>query len=154
MAYQAKLRLAHKLQQAYPHAYFQLLQPFCDTAAGNDAAPVLWDMVQAIDGHFDNKELQLLEGTCQIAFDAKLLNKKACRRCSTGCIKPNGRWKMTLAANRFIPSVLRLPRHRQKGKPIQAVVNAQPLLVWEQHDKANRSGYSATRCRYQRDLLV
>ena len=41
MAYQAKLRLAHKLQQAYPHAYFQLLQPFCNTAAGNDAAPAI-----------------------------------------------------------------------------------------------------------------
>ena len=141
MAYQAKLRLAHKLQQAYPHAYFRLLQPFCNTAASNDAAPVLWDMVQALDGHFDNKELQLLEGTCQIAFDAKLLNRESLQALQHWLYKTKRQMENDPVLQTDLSRQFYGFCYRQKGKPIQAVVNAQPLLVWEQHDKASRSGY-------------
>ena len=141
MAHKAKLKLARILQQTYSHQYFDLLELFCHTPEQNSTADLLYHMVQNIDGHFNEKELQLLEGTIQICYNAKLLQKENLHDLQQWIYKTRRQMEDDPVIQTDLSRQFYGFCYQQKNKPIQAVVNAQPLLVWEQHTKAHCAGY-------------
>lgn len=74
VAHQTKLLLAQQLREQYPHCFFEWLEPFTQTKANNSSFDLLADMAYAIDGYFDEGQLQLMEGTMELAYGAKVLN--------------------------------------------------------------------------------
>ena len=53
--------------------YFDQMQPFFDTEANNNAYPILLEYREKIEGHFDDRELQLFLGMVRIAYEGKVL---------------------------------------------------------------------------------
>lgn len=72
--YEAKCTMARHLHDDYPRLFFDLLAPLSETPANNSSFPLLASMADAIDGYFDDFELQLLEGTMAQCYQAKLLD--------------------------------------------------------------------------------
>lgn len=75
IANETKMKLAKKLYQMYPAEFFRLLEPFTKLPSNNSSYSLLREMADTMDGHFHDGELQLLEGTIQIAYEAKLLDE-------------------------------------------------------------------------------
>ena len=71
---QVKYHLARKMQTQY-HVLFSVIEPFANTENNNAGYDLLQDMLDNIDGHFDNDELQLLEGAIDFAYRGKILDK-------------------------------------------------------------------------------
>ena len=74
LANDTKLELARQLRQNYPRCYFDLLHPFTQMPANNSSFPLLSSFAERNDGHFQESELQLLEGVMHTARAAKLLD--------------------------------------------------------------------------------
>lgn len=69
---QVKYTLARTLRQQY-QALFPLLRPFAALPPNNAACAMLESMVESLEGCFDERALQLLEGAIDLAFSAKVL---------------------------------------------------------------------------------
>ena len=69
---ETKYRLARKMQRQYK-GLFYYLQPLAETLPNDNGLPFLQQMMEVIEGHFDDGELQMLEGAVQFAFKAKVL---------------------------------------------------------------------------------
>jgi len=55
--------------------YFNEMQPFFDTAANDNAYPILLDYKERIEGYFEDQELQLFLNAVQIAYEGKVLSE-------------------------------------------------------------------------------
>jgi len=77
---QLKRKLARNLQQQYPAEFFERFQPFVAQAASEQAWPLLQELREQIEGHFDADELQLYEMLLKQSVQRKLLSteKEAC----------------------------------------------------------------------------
>ena len=55
--------------------YFNVMQPFFDTAANDNAYPVLLEYKERIEGYFEDRELQLFINAVKIAYEGKVLSE-------------------------------------------------------------------------------
>lgn len=69
---QVKYALARQLQRQY-RAFFPAVRPFAELEANDAACAMLEDMTEKLEGRFDEKAFQLLEGAIGLAFSAKVL---------------------------------------------------------------------------------
>lgn len=140
IAGEVKLETARRLRSLYPQAFFTELEPLAKTAAQNNAMPLLEELVDAIDGHFEELELQLLEGTIQLAWDSKLLQKDSRRQLEQWVAKTRGQMADDPVLETTVSRIFYGFCYQEKGRAIQTVVNAQPVQVWEQQANKKRSG--------------
>lgn len=71
---ETKYLLVDRLRSQYKKL-FSVLQPFAEQKANNNSYVFLREMIETIDGNFDDGELQLLEGAMDFALRAKVLTK-------------------------------------------------------------------------------
>lgn len=79
LEHEIKMEIIDILHVTYPRCYFEQLEPFCQTMPNNSSYALLCEIKEGIDGHFDEQELQLLEGTLLLAYQAKLLEESSFR---------------------------------------------------------------------------
>lgn len=135
-----KLETARKLRSLYPQAFFAELSPLAKTAMENSALPLLERMVDAIDGHFDDLELQVLEGTIQFAWDSKLLQEHSRQQLEQWVTKTRRQMEDDPILAAEVSRTFYGFCYQKNDGSVQSVTNALPLLVWEEHANKQRSG--------------
>lgn len=72
-----KYSLLGKMRAAYETVdYFSLMQPFFAKAPNDNAYPLLSAYKAKIEGHFEDRELQLFSGAVKMAYEAKILTTR------------------------------------------------------------------------------
>ena len=140
IANQTKLQLAKKLYQMYPPCFFTLLEPFTQAPANNNSYPLLLEMADAIDGHFNDAELQLLEGTMEIACQAKQLDQYGYSRLQQWLKKIRRQMEDDpIIQNNFSRTLYGFCYQTEKGT-IKCTFDAQPVTVYERHTAKELEG--------------
>lgn len=75
LLYESKLELARELQKNYPRIYFETLTALGEAPANNASVPLLRELAQAIEGHYDDAELQLFAQLLEHCFQGKLIDR-------------------------------------------------------------------------------
>lgn len=131
IANQTKLQLAKKLYQMYPVSFFTLLEPFTQAPANNSSYPLLLEMAEAIDGHFNDAELQLLEGTTEIAYAAKLLDERGYEQLQRRLKKTRRQMEDDpIIQNNFSRTLYGFCYQTESGA-VKCTLDAQPVTVYE-----------------------
>lgn len=79
--YEVEKKLAYQLKAYYPAEYFIALQPVCDAAPADYAWPLLQQLQERIEGHFNADELQLYERIVLQCSQKKLLTQSKKEQC-------------------------------------------------------------------------
>lgn len=73
--YEIKKKLAQGMQRMYPDKYFTLLRPFAERMPVNTAWPLLQQLQERLEGHFEADELHLYERMLGLCSQKKLLDE-------------------------------------------------------------------------------
>ncbi len=66
-----KHRLARQLQRHYSKAYFLKLAEISKRVQNNSAAPLLWELAEDIEGHFDENQLKQFENLLHYTYSCR-----------------------------------------------------------------------------------
>ena len=136
-----KLKLARHIQTLYPASYFMLLQPFCEVSADNSSQPLLERLKEAVEGYFEEAICQLFEGTVQIAYAAKHLNRDSYRDFQHWLANVRRQMEDTPVIQSGMPRTFYGFCYQKGEGAIKTIVNAQAISVWEQRGNLERQGY-------------
>lgn len=135
-----KLTLAKEIQKRYPVEYYHLVQRLGAVPSDNHGLPIVETLRTQIDGHFDELECQLFQGTMQIVYEAKHLNRESMEFLQRWLEKTRKQMEDTPFIQRNMSRIFHGFCYKKGNKPIKTVVNAQAVTVWEQHEKLQREG--------------
>lgn len=140
IAYETKLSLARRLKACYSRDFFDLLVPFTKTAPTDASASLLMQMADEIEGHFNEWELQLLEGTMDIAFEAKQLTESSFKklRAFIDCTRHQMEDDPVIQ-EQFSRTFTGFCYQTKQGK-IKTFFDAQPLPVLEKQKACQQKG--------------
>lgn len=136
-----KLHLARQLQANYSQRFFQELQRFGQLPADNQGEFIVKALREQIDGHFEELECQLLEGTMQIVYEAKHLQKESRADIQQWLKKTRKQMEDTPIIQRGLSRTFYGFCYQNKQNVIKTSVNAQVVPIWEQREKLQRKGY-------------
>ncbi len=138
---ETKLELVRQLRQDYPRCYFDLLRPFTQTPANNSSFPLLSRFADVIDGHFQESELQLLEGLMRTASEAKLLSADGLAVLSQFLNKIRRQMADDpVIENRFSRTLYGFCYEDDTGR-LKHTLDAQPLTIYQRHSQLELRGY-------------
>lgn len=140
IAYEAKLALAHQLQTQYPRCFFELLEPFTKTPANNSSFALLAEMADTIDGYFDDGKMQLLEGTMELAYDAKVLDEEGYQSLSQWLQKTRHQMEGDTIVQDKICRTMYGFCYQETNGVIKSVLNAQAVRVYERRAALLQAG--------------
>lgn len=136
---QVKYTLARTLRQHY-QALFPVLRPFAALPANHAACAMLENMVESLEGCFDERALQLLEGAIDLAFAAKVLDQNS-EQALMHWIK-NQRLQMQddpVAQDKFGRTFYGFGYESQDGA-LKYYCDAQKVNVYEKHQAFSMQG--------------
>lgn len=135
-----KLNLARQLQAMYATLFFDSLAPFAQVPAQNGGFDLLDALREQIDGHFDELECQLLEGTMQLVVEAKQVDAVHVVELKQWLEKTRQQMEDTPVIQRGIMRTFYGFCALTPSGTVKTIVNAQALPVWEQQAAMKRSG--------------
>lgn len=138
-----KLKLARVLQRTYPASFYHLLNEFGQLPAVDQGRSILEELKDSTEGHFNELECQLLEGTVQIAYEAKQLKMDSVVYMKQWLEKTRKQMEDTPVIQRGLSRTFYGFCYQLKNGDIKTVVNAQAVPIWEQHSKMKREGIIA-----------
>ena len=138
--HQTKLTLARKLQEQYPRCFFELLEPLAQTPANNSSFALLAQMADAADGYFNDGQLQLLEGTIEIAYNAKVLQESSYRELMQWLKKTRQQTADDTVVQATPCRTLYGFCYQENNSTIQCSMNAQILKAYERRAELERAG--------------
>lgn len=140
LARRVKLHLARRLQARYPPQFFERLAVFGQTPAHNEGMALLEALCARIDGHFDELECQLLEGTMQLVAEAKQVDSAHVASLRQWLQKTRRQMEDDPRIERGVARTFYGFCALTPEGCIKTVVNAQALPVWEQHANFKQRG--------------
>lgn len=140
MAYQIKLALARQLQLEYPRCFFEALDQLAQTQATDAAYGLLVQMADAIDGYFDSAELQLFEGTLEMAYGAKLLRTESHERLCRWLDKTRRQMESNTTRQASLSRTMYGYCWQMPNGDIRTVVNAQEINLRQKYQADQLSG--------------
>ena len=133
LAYQVKLTLARQIQEQYPRYFFELLDPLAQSPANNSSFPLLTTMVDAIDGYFNAGQLQLLDGTIEFAYNAKLLDNQHYQQLQQWLIETRHQMESDPIVQNKISRTLYGFCYQNNDGTIKSTINARIEKIYERH---------------------
>ncbi len=133
LAYQVKLTLARQIQAQYPRYFFELLDPLAQTPANNSSFPLLTTMVDAIDGYFNAGQLQLLDGTIEFAYNAKLLDNQHYQQLQQWLTETRRQMESDPIVQNKISRTLYGFCYQDNDGTIKSTINARIEKIYERH---------------------
>lgn len=141
IAYETKITLAHMLKHDYGHTFFNLLEPFTKTLESDASASALFKMAEFIEGRFNEWELQLLEGTLNIAFEAKQLTEQSFQSLQTFIKKTRQQMEEDPIVQNIFSRTLFGFCYLTNRNTIKIYVDAQELPVLDRQKRCQSKGY-------------
>ena len=135
VAQSVRMTLAEKIVALYPRVFFEMLESMSALPANNESFPLLLAMQDVIDGHYDALELQLFDGTLQMALEAKLLDDWHYQILKNWVQKIEHEMEDTPVIERNINRTFYGFCYQESDQSVKCVIDAQYSRVFEQQQQ-------------------